>query len=80
MIVLVTVACILALFLIAILVRRLHHWLISLEDRGYIYYRTSPRGGAGNAFLELDRLRRPSVEYVQQAMEREVESQENQGE
>ena len=59
---------------------RLHHWLVSLEDRGYIYYRKKPRGGGGGVFFEMDKLTRPSVEHVQKAMDTEAESQENDGE
>ena len=59
---------------------RLHRWLISLEDRGYIYYRTRSRGSGGGVFMELDKLTRPSVEHVQKAMDTEVESQEIDGE
>jgi len=80
MIVLKTFACVSALLLIAGLVHRLHYWLISLEDRGYIYYRTKPRGGGGSVFLELDKMTRPSVEHVQKAMDTVFESQENRGE
>lgn len=69
-----------AIVLIAAFGYRLHRWLISLEDRGYIYYRTKPRGGGGGVFMELDKLIRPSVEHVQKAMDTEVESQENDGE
>ena len=68
-----------AIVLIAAVAYRLHRWLISLEDRGYIYYRTKARGGGG-AFMELDKLTRPSVEHVQKAMDTDVESQQNDGE
>lgn len=61
-------------------VHGLHRWLISLEDRGYIYYRKRPRGGSSGVFFELDKLTRPSIEHVQKAMDSEVESQENDGE
>lgn len=58
----------------------LHKWLLSLERRGYIYYREKPRGGSGGALFELDKLTRPSVEHVVEAMDGEVESQEHDGE
>lgn len=76
-----TLGWIAAIALIVGLALRLHRWLISLEDRGYIYYRTRSRGsGGGGVFMELDKLTRPSVEHVQKAMDTEVESQEIDGE
>ncbi len=53
----------------------LHRWLITLEERGYIYYRQKPRGGGGGALIEFDKLTRPSVEHIQKAMDKEVESE-----
>jgi hypothetical protein len=44
-----------------------HRFCIALEDRGYLYYRTRPRGGGGGmsgVLSELDRLTRPSVQHV----------------
>ena len=69
-----------AIVLIVWLLYRLHHLSIYLEDRGYIYYRTKPRGGGGSVFSEIDKLTRPSIEHVERAMDTEVESQENDGE
>ncbi len=69
-----------AVIAIGSLIYALHRWLISLENRGYIYYRKQPRGGGSSVFFELDKLTRPSVEHTQKAMDSEVESQENDGE
>jgi hypothetical protein len=66
--------------LLGVAVFGLHRLLLRLENRGYIYYRKKPRGGGGVAFLELDRLVRPSIEHVQRANDVIVESQENDGE
>lgn len=68
------------LMLLGLAVFGVHRWLVSLENRGYIYYRQKPRGGGGGGFLELDRLIRPSIEHVQKANDVIVESQENDGE
>ena len=67
------------LILVAVAIVGLHRGLVSLEKRGYIYYREKPRGGGGSAFLELDRLVRPSIEHVQRADDVIVESQKNAG-
>ena len=58
----------------------LHRLLVTLEKRGYIYYREKSGGGGGGVFLELDRLIRPSIEHVQKADDVIVESQKNEGE
>lgn len=58
----------------------LHRGLMFLEKRGYIYYLEKPQGGGGSAFLELDKLIRPSVEYHQEAEDKKVVSQERDGE
>jgi len=44
----------------------LHRVCILLEDSGYLYYRksSSGSGNTASAFLEFDRLMRPSVEHV----------------
>lgn len=57
----------------------LHRGLLVLEKRGYIYYLEKPQGGGGAAFLELDKLTRPSVEYHQEAQDKKIESQERDG-
>ena len=76
-----TLGCIAAAVLIAVCVQRVHWWLISLEDRGYIYYRKKRRGGGGaGVFMEVDKMTRPTVERVQKAMDTEVISQEIDGE
>jgi hypothetical protein len=43
-----------------------HRLCIYLEDRGYLYYRKRPTGGGGigNVLQDIDRLARPSIEYV----------------
>ena len=66
--------------LLGVAVFGLHRWLVSLENRGYIYYLKKPRSGGGGWGLELDRLIRPSIEHVQKADDVIVESQENDGE
>ena len=63
-----------------LIIRKLHYALISLEERGYIYYQKKPKGISGGVFSEIDKMTRPSVEHVQKAMDNEVESQQNDGE
>lgn len=62
-----------------ITVWRLHHWLLSLEKRGAIRYIRSQHGSASNVFMEMDKLTNPSIEYVQEAEDRIVQSQEQGG-
>lgn len=69
-----------AICLVAFAGYRLHLWLIKLEERGYIYYRTKSRGSGSGVFFEIDKLTRPSIENTQKAMDLEVESQTNEGE
>lgn len=60
-------------------VRRLHRWLLSLEERGVIrYVRTKP-GSASNVFMEMDKLTNPAIEYVQEAEDRTVPIQSQDG-
>lgn len=66
--------------LLGIAVFSFHRLLVSLENRGYIYYLKKPRGGGSGGFLEFDRLIRPSIQHVQKAKHVIVESQENDGE
>lgn len=54
-----------------------HRFLISLEERGYIYYRKKSPGSSGGVFFEIDKLTRPSIEHVERAMDAKIESQEN---
>ena len=43
----------------------MHRVLLTLEKRGYIYYREKPRGGGmAGAMFEMDKLTRPSIEHV----------------
>lgn len=75
------IAGLVCLVLVVLGIRFLHRFLIRLEEHGYIYYREKPEGGSGGATLfELDKLTRPSVEHVQQAMDTKVQTDENDGE
>ena len=50
----------------------LHRTCLKLEELGYIYYRQRPQGrGGGPAGMlnELDRMTRPSIEYVVEAQD-----------
>ncbi len=77
---LIVALSIIGLVAICLVIYGLHRFLIALERRGYIYYREKPRGSGAGALFELDKLTRPSVEHVVEAMDTEVESQENDGE
>ncbi len=60
-------------------VRRLHRWLLALEERGVIrYVRTKP-GSASNVFMEMDKLTNPAIEYVQETEDRDVQIQSQDG-
>ena len=74
------IAWLMGFMLLGVAVFGLHRCLVSLENRGYIYYLKKPRWGGGGGFLELERLIRPSIEHVQKANDVIVESQENDGE
>jgi hypothetical protein len=43
-----------------------HRLCMHLEERGYLYYRSRPKGGSGLAGVlnGIDRLTRPSIEHV----------------
>ena len=60
----------------------LHRLLVSLENSGYIYYRTKPSGGGGiaGAVFEVDKLIRPSIEHVVATLDGEQETQTVDGE
>ena len=53
--------------------RALHHLLLWMEKRGWVYYQKKPQGsGLGNALQELNSLINPSVREV---LERKYEDQ-----
>lgn len=60
----------------------LHRFCCLLEDAGYVYYRKPKEGGAGlsGTLFELDKLTRPSSEYVQAAQNEIVEHRTESGE
>lgn len=73
------IATIAAVVVAVVAVWRLHRWLLSLEERGVIRYVRSKHGSASNVFMEMDKLANPSVEYVQEAEDRVVQSQDQGG-
>jgi len=51
--------------------KSLHHLFFWMEEKGWIYYKTKPKGsGAGNALQELNSFMNPAVK---QALERKFE-------
>lgn len=49
----------------------LHRLALKLDELGYLYYRTQPKGGnrMGSVLMEFDKLARPSVEHTLEANE-----------
>ena len=64
------------LVVIAAVLFGLHRLAVYAEGRGWIYYRTPPKGAARRGLMNLDVLVRPEVEHVieaEQAQELEVD-------
>jgi hypothetical protein len=49
----------------------LHRLALKLDEMGYLYYKTQPKGGhrLGGVLMEFDKLTRPSVEHTLEANE-----------
>ncbi|MCH5376053.1 MAG: hypothetical protein JJ992_18950 [Planctomycetes bacterium] len=47
----------------------LHRLALKLDEMGYLYYKTQPKGGnrLGGVLMEFDKLARPSVEHTLEA-------------
>lgn len=48
-----------------------HRLALRLDERGYLYYKSKPKGGSrlGGVLMEFDKLARPSVEHTLEANE-----------
>jgi len=57
--------------LLTIALYGLHRLALKLDEMGYLYYRTQPKGGNrfGGVLMEFDKLARPSVEHTLEANE-----------
>jgi hypothetical protein len=49
----------------------LHRLALKLDELGYLYYKTQPKGGnrMRGVLMEFDKLTRPSVEHTHEANE-----------
>ncbi|MEM7646275.1 MAG: hypothetical protein AAF203_05150, partial [Pseudomonadota bacterium] len=59
----------------------LHHLLLWMEKKGWIYYKTKPRGsGMGDALQELNAFMNPAVkEVLERKFEHKKEDEQNLG-
>ena len=59
------------ILLIAAVLFGFHRLALRLDEMGYLYYRTQPKGGnrLGGVLMEFDKLARPSVEHSLEANE-----------
>jgi hypothetical protein len=55
----------------------LHRFALSLEERGYLYYRhRSPKGGSGGGFVGIQRIIEPQVQHVLEIKEEKQSDEE----
>lgn len=68
---LVTLCILAGIIILAAVLYGLHRLALKLDERGYLYYKTQPKGGSrlGGVLMEFDKLARPSVEHSLEANE-----------